>query len=256
LETSRNARVADPRLWSAYAVGHHPHSLWVGEWQLWLATAYNVGAREELWEQIVTDMEEIKEAISTLAAGEQISSPLLAELLLMLTEFESICRDAYDQPWTFDRDQNYPAPGYPEWRRLVKLSAGAVGPSEQLSRCCQLGEAVGQSQYQAWNPDPSCDDIPPAVATIPVLLQGLGGAVRPTLVRAGLAAVREINKPASIPSLQEYVWRARERRRALARLDLRLRSALRGRVAQEPLLVLDAKTITFFGSTRPLILLR
>jgi hypothetical protein len=227
--------------------------------QLWVETRLGrVDHGEGAWEQILTEPRELTEAVRTLAAGELISSALLADLLLALTEYESICRELYDGPWADESRCRDTPPGYIVWRHLVDLSTGAVAPSQELSRLCQLGTAVGISQYQTWDqsqtwdPDLDLDFIPPAVAAVPGLLEGLGAAARTMVVRAGRAAVREITKPAAERTFQACERRLEERRSIIARLDRCLRSALRGRAAQEPLLVLDAQTITFFGSTRPL----
>jgi hypothetical protein len=267
----------DLKPWAAYVVGHHPHSLRLGQECLWQATIAMVHGAEglhlsaaglapvggaiipsddecyaDLAKVLGTEVRELEEGLGTLARAGQAGAARLAEMHGASRQFAETCNAMIDAPEFTDPSVPLVS-GHWELRDMVEFSQEVVGPSPELQLWRELGGAVGRSQYEhGANAAMDRDFIPEKVSALPDLLRQLGGAAKRRVIDAVGVAVRKIRKPATRNSLDACWERITGRYVEVCRLDGRLRAALRNEKAPEPLLVLTEHEIRFFGVSRPL----
>jgi hypothetical protein len=242
----------DLRYWAAYVVGHHPQTLRLWQRELIREIVWTGGVAEDTtWRPLWGEVDELNDALRLLALEEQLSAVMLVELHRAIDEFARISRELPDRDDPID-PENLTAPGYWPWRDMQGFAAKVVGPSEDLRLWAQLGAAVGMGQY-VLGADPGPEDyVPECVGKIGPLMRKLAGSGQAILRKEVEAAVKGVKKPPEKQSIDACLRRSRERFREVCRLDERLRAGLRNRPPEEPLLVLDADSVTFLGERRPL----
>ena len=152
----------DLKPWAAYVVGHHPHSIAMRVELIW--QAWRAGDREPDpgWLTAVsTEMNELDPALRELArAGHFQQGPLL-EFSHAWERFARQYEDFLDTAaWSVPADWAHP--GYDALQRMLELLAGLVptaqGAERHLHLWCEIGAAVGRTQYRLEHGPYTSDD--------------------------------------------------------------------------------------------------
>jgi hypothetical protein len=248
-----NSRNLDLKPWAAYVVGHHPYRCRIEQERNWQKVVWHgetLDCRD--WCDLETGVEQIDEALRVLAKGGQVDAAVLVELHRAKDAFVCICKDQQLSTPAHDLDASAPF-GATEWFRMLDFSEHLLTSRDELQMWRQFGTEVGRAQFQLWEASPVGGDYR-QLQERDIRLAEIAGRLTSEGRNAFLLRQASAEDNDGRPTQPVPTGRWTEMARShleLARLDLQVRAILQQEAAPEPLLVLDAETLTFYGETKP-----
>jgi hypothetical protein len=239
---------------AAYVVGSQPHDLHIKYSAM--EYRFNHGGRTGKAVSLRSfhaSIDELRNALTLLAGCGQASAGGVAYTITTISNLEVALAEVIRQHGFLNSTEDPDAMDYGRWLEFADLTAQAIGPDKDLQTWGRLGAAVGRARYELlWAGYSLPDWLAMVVAPIDELLPTLREMGASAIVSGVEAFVAGANKPSKARSAAAIANLLDRQRKAIAKLDGRLRRILLRIVTPEPSLVLDDQSNTLFGMTRPL----